>query len=184
MSSGCKGDIMRLALSAQIFLGVLVSFVGSDLATGQNYPTKAIRIIVPAGPRRRKRHHRAHDRPEDTGTAGTIGRHRQPHRGGRADRRRARCEVAADGYTLLLGNVATQAIIPNVQPNVAYSPLKDFQPVSLIASASVAGRGASFAAGAFGQAVDRLRQGPPWRIELCRPTASAARRSSRPSSSS
>jgi tripartite-type tricarboxylate transporter receptor subunit TctC len=48
-------------------------------------------------------------------------------------------EVAAkappDGYTLLLGNAATQSIIPNVQPNVNYSPLKDFQPVSLIASA-------------------------------------------------
>ncbi|HUP94896.1 MAG TPA: tripartite tricarboxylate transporter substrate binding protein [Burkholderiales bacterium] len=40
-----------------------------------------------------------------------------------------------DGYTLLLGNVATLAIIPNVQKKVPYDPLKDFEPVSLIATA-------------------------------------------------
>ena len=40
-----------------------------------------------------------------------------------------------DGYALLLGNVATMTIIPNVQKNVPYDPFKDFEPVSLIASA-------------------------------------------------
>ena len=40
-----------------------------------------------------------------------------------------------DGYTLLLGNVATLTIIPNIQQKVPYDPLKDFQPVSLIATA-------------------------------------------------
>jgi tripartite-type tricarboxylate transporter receptor subunit TctC len=40
-----------------------------------------------------------------------------------------------DGYTLLLGNVATMTIIPNVQKKVPYDPFKDFEPVSLIASA-------------------------------------------------
>ena len=42
---------------------------------------------------------------------------------------------APDGYTLLLGNVATLTIIPNVQKNVPYDPFRDFEPVSLIASA-------------------------------------------------
>ena len=41
----------------------------------------------------------------------------------------------ADGYTLLLGNVATLAIIPNVQKKMPYDALKDFAPVSLVASA-------------------------------------------------
>jgi tripartite-type tricarboxylate transporter receptor subunit TctC len=40
-----------------------------------------------------------------------------------------------DGYTLLLGNVATLAVIPNVQKKVPYDPVKDFAPVSLIAQA-------------------------------------------------
>ena len=40
-----------------------------------------------------------------------------------------------DGYTLLLGNVAVLAIIPNVQKKTPYDPLRDFAPISLIASA-------------------------------------------------
>ena len=40
-----------------------------------------------------------------------------------------------DGYTLLLGNVAILTIIPNTLPRVPYDALKDFQPVSLIATA-------------------------------------------------
>jgi tripartite-type tricarboxylate transporter receptor subunit TctC len=40
-----------------------------------------------------------------------------------------------DGYTLLLANVATMAIIPNVQKKVPYDPIKDFEPVSLVATA-------------------------------------------------
>jgi tripartite-type tricarboxylate transporter receptor subunit TctC len=40
-----------------------------------------------------------------------------------------------DGYTLLLANVATMAIIPNVQKKPPYDALRDFEPVSLIAQA-------------------------------------------------
>ena len=41
----------------------------------------------------------------------------------------------ADGYTLLLGNAATLTIIPNLQKKVPYDALRDFEAVSLIASA-------------------------------------------------
>lgn len=40
-----------------------------------------------------------------------------------------------DGYTLLLGNAAMMAIVPNIQKKVPYDPLKDFEPVSLMATA-------------------------------------------------
>jgi len=40
-----------------------------------------------------------------------------------------------DGYVLFLGNVATLAIIPHLMKKVPYDPLKDFEPVTLIASA-------------------------------------------------
>jgi len=40
-----------------------------------------------------------------------------------------------DGYTLLLGNVAMLAIVPNIQKKVPYDPLKDFTPISLMATA-------------------------------------------------
>lgn len=39
-----------------------------------------------------------------------------------------------DGYTLLLGTVGTQAINPSVYKNIPYDTLKDFSPVTLIAS--------------------------------------------------
>ncbi|MEO7725783.1 MAG: tripartite tricarboxylate transporter substrate binding protein [Burkholderiales bacterium] len=44
-------------------------------------------------------------------------------------------KAAPDGYTLLLGNVATLAVIPNLQAHPTYDPLRDFAPISLIASA-------------------------------------------------
>jgi tripartite-type tricarboxylate transporter receptor subunit TctC len=39
---------------------------------------------------------------------------------------------APDGYTLLLATIATNAIVPNLQP-VRYDPLKDFAPITQIA---------------------------------------------------
>jgi tripartite-type tricarboxylate transporter receptor subunit TctC len=48
-------------------------------------------------------------------------------------------EVAAksppDGYTLFLGGVGSHAINPSIHRDLAYDPVKDFTPVSLIASA-------------------------------------------------
>ena len=41
-------------------------------------------------------------------------------------------KAAPDGYTLVLGNVAPLAILPASGLKLAYEPLRDFQPVSLI----------------------------------------------------
>src|SRR5688500_2668432 len=38
----------------------------------------------------------------------------------------------ADGYTLMLGNVSTLAIARGLYPNLAYDPLRDFSPITLI----------------------------------------------------
>ena len=40
----------------------------------------------------------------------------------------------ADGYTLLLGTIATHAINPNLYPNNPYDPVADFAPVALVAT--------------------------------------------------
>ena len=42
----------------------------------------------------------------------------------------------ADGYTLLLTTTAIYAILPNLRKNLPYDPVKDFVPVSRIATAS------------------------------------------------
>jgi len=114
---------------------LLLPFLVAGTVAAQQYPAKAIRLIVPLAP----------GGGNDT-IARMIGQKIQgplgqslviENRTGAGGQIGA--EIAAksppDGYTLLLGNAATQSIIPNVQPNVNYSPLKDFKPISLIASA-------------------------------------------------
>jgi tripartite-type tricarboxylate transporter receptor subunit TctC len=41
---------------------------------------------------------------------------------------------AADGYSIVMGAVATHAINPALYPKMPYDPVKDFQPVTLVAS--------------------------------------------------
>jgi tripartite-type tricarboxylate transporter receptor subunit TctC len=42
--------------------------------------------------------------------------------------------AAPDGYTLVLGNVAPLAILPNASKKLAYDPIRDFTPLSLLAT--------------------------------------------------
>src|SRR4051812_2772518 len=39
----------------------------------------------------------------------------------------------ADGYTLVVGHLGTHAAAPSLYPNLGYDPVKDFEPVGLIA---------------------------------------------------
>src|SRR5258706_16397136 len=107
----------------------------AGVALGQNYPVKAIRLGVPQPPGggndtiarmisqklsvALKQQVAVDNR---AGAGGLIG----------AD---IAAKAAPDGYTLFLGNVATLAIIPNLQKKAPYDPLKDFAPISLVASA-------------------------------------------------
>jgi tripartite-type tricarboxylate transporter receptor subunit TctC len=104
-------------------------------AAAQTYPSKPIRLVVPQAP----------GGGNDT-IARTIASRLTPtlkqqvvvdNRAGAGGLIAAEqvAKSPPDGYTLLLGNVATLTIIPNVQKNVPYDPFRDFEPVSLIASA-------------------------------------------------
>jgi len=44
---------------------------------------------------------------------------------------------ASDGYTFLLGTSSTHAIAPALYPKLAYDPVKDFAPVSLLGTATI-----------------------------------------------
>lgn len=117
-------------------LSVFIAAAIAPLTAGaQTYPSKPIRLIVPQPPGggndaiarmiggklsiALKQQVAVDNR---SGAGGLIG-----------------AELAAksppDGYTLFLGNVATMAIVPSLQKKVPYDPLRDFAPVSLIASA-------------------------------------------------
>lgn len=41
---------------------------------------------------------------------------------------------SADGYTLTMGTTSTHVIAPAIFPNVKYDPIKDFEPITLVAS--------------------------------------------------
>src|SRR5690606_29029538 len=43
-------------------------------------------------------------------------------------------KAAPDGYTLVMGAVATHAINPRLFANLPYDPVKDFEPVTLVAA--------------------------------------------------
>jgi tripartite-type tricarboxylate transporter receptor subunit TctC len=113
--------------------GAVLGGAGTGLA--QTYPTKPVRLIVPLAPGGGNDTIARLIAQEITGPLGQqVIVENRPGAGGLVG-----TEVAAksppDGYTLLLGNVAGLTIIPNVRRKTPYDPLKDFQPVSLIASA-------------------------------------------------
>jgi tripartite-type tricarboxylate transporter receptor subunit TctC len=42
--------------------------------------------------------------------------------------------AAADGYTLVMGGSAVSTIVPALNPNVSYDPVKDFEPIGYVAA--------------------------------------------------
>ncbi|MGQ0525483.1 MAG: Bug family tripartite tricarboxylate transporter substrate binding protein, partial [Betaproteobacteria bacterium] len=43
-------------------------------------------------------------------------------------------KATGDGYTLTMGTTSTHVIAPSIYPNVKYDPVKDFTPITLVAS--------------------------------------------------
>src|SRR5688500_11949407 len=98
----------------------------------QAYPSKTIRLIVPY--------------PPGGGVDGTgrivaqalteqLGQQViVENRGGATGRIGTElvAKAAPDGYTLLLGSGAPNAVVPAVTPNLPYDAVKDFAPISLI----------------------------------------------------
>ena len=118
----------------RVFFCAALACGAAQLACAQSWPTKPIRLISPY--------------PPGGGTDATARIIAQSlgdqlgqqvivdSRGGASGR--IGTELAAkaqpDGYTLVLGNVAPLAILPGSGLKLSYEPLKDFQPVSLIAT--------------------------------------------------
>ncbi len=112
----------------------LIAVALSAMAAAQNYPTKAIRMIVPYPP----------GGGNDT-MARTVGQKMSEslgqqvvidNRGGAGGNIGAEmaAHAAPDGYTLFLGGTGSHGTNPNLQ-KVPYDPVADFAPISLIASA-------------------------------------------------
>ena len=119
---------MRRALMACLAFGLL----GPGVASAQNYPDHAVKIIVPSGPagsydilgrlvadqlsRRLKQSFVVENRPGGGTIVGT----------------KAAIAAEPDGYTLLVGGLSNIVFNTGLYKNLPYDPLKDLVPVALI----------------------------------------------------
>ncbi|HYC49117.1 MAG TPA: tripartite tricarboxylate transporter substrate binding protein [Burkholderiales bacterium] len=109
-------------------------FVVTTGAVAQAWPTKPIRLIVPypaGGGVDASGRLIGHALSEQLGQQVIV-----ENRGGATGRigTEAVARAAPDGYTLLLGSGAPNAVVPAVTPNLPYDAIKDFAPVSLVAT--------------------------------------------------
>ncbi len=122
----------KLKLAGACWVSVFTLLVTGAFA--QNYPTKPIRMIVaypPGGGTDIVGRMIAQKLSENFGQTVVI-----DNRGGAAGG--IGTEIAAksvpDGYTILMGNVAPNAINVSLYAKLGYDPVRDFEPVSLVAS--------------------------------------------------
>src|SRR5687768_13334012 len=119
---------LRLAAAALLFCA-------AGLAGAQTYPQRAIHIIVPFPPGGgNDTVARAIAQEASPGLGQSLVVDNRPGAGGiiGAD---AAARSAPDGYTLFLGGVASHAVNPHLHPKLSYDPIKDFAPITLVASA-------------------------------------------------
>ena len=114
----CAGMLLTLAATA---------------AQAQAYPARPIRFVVPyapGGPLDLIARAIGQKLTEVTGQAVVVDN--KPGAGGNigAD---IVAKAAPDGYTIVMGAVATHAINPTLYPKIPYDPVKDFTPVAMVA---------------------------------------------------
>jgi tripartite-type tricarboxylate transporter receptor subunit TctC len=126
--------IQKIALT---LMGVMAALNG-QMAWAQSYPAKPVTLVIPFPP------------GGGTDTGGRILAEQlskkwgQPvvveNKGGAAGQIGADMVAKAkpDGYTLLLGNIGTQAINPSLYPKMPYDPDTAFAPISLVAELPLA----------------------------------------------
>lgn len=112
---------------------LMFALMASTAALGQTYPSKPIRLIAPYPPGGGVD---ATARIVATALSEALGHQVVvDNRGGASGQigTEIAAQTAPDGYTLLLGSVAPNAIIPAAYPKLPYDSVKDFAPVSLVA---------------------------------------------------
>jgi tripartite-type tricarboxylate transporter receptor subunit TctC len=119
-----------LVAALPLLVGVSIAPVGS----AQTYPAKPVKFIVPyppGGPLDAVARMMAEKMKNGLGQPVIV--ENKPGAGGNigAD---AAAKSAPDGYTIVMGAVATHAINPSLFSNIPYDAVKDFAPISLVAS--------------------------------------------------
>ena len=124
----------RTTLVKALSYSVMVALAIPALGYAQNYPTRSVRIIVPFPPGggtdivARAVAQKLTDALGQTflvdnraGAGGTIGSE-------------AAAKAVPDGYTLSIAASSTHGAAPSLYPKLGYDPVKDFAPVTLVAT--------------------------------------------------
>ena len=124
---------MTLLLRAAGCVALLLAAGGVFAQGAQSYPAKPIRMIAPfpAGGGYDFMARNIGQRLHDAWGQAVIIENRSGANGNIGSEAIAR--AAPDGYSLLLGGIGPQALSVALYPKLPYEPLKDFEPVSLVA---------------------------------------------------
>jgi len=118
-------------------LGQIWSLVAAPSASAQNFPDRAIKVVVPypaGGPTDTIARAVTQNLSADLGQ--TVIVENQSGAGGRIGTKSV-ARAAPDGYTLLLGGSNTNAISQAIYKNLDFDPVKDFAPVAAVATESL-----------------------------------------------
>ena len=116
------------------FACIALACLAAPLAAAQSYPSKPVRLISPYPPGGGTD---AAARIIAQALSDALGQQVVVDtRGGASGQigTELASKAAPDGYTIVLGNVAPLAILPAANPKLPYEPLRDFQPLSLLAT--------------------------------------------------
>lgn len=115
-----------------VIVGLLVNVVGVAQAASEQYPERTIRLVVPQSPGSiADIMARALSKPLGDKLGQTIVVDNRPGASG-AIAAQAVASAKPDGYTLFIGSVSTHGLLSSIDKNLAYDPLKDFEPVAQI----------------------------------------------------
>ena len=135
--SGARGrrrSLLGLALTTT--LGAVVGIVAMAPwpAVAQNWPSKPIRIVVPFAPGGTTDIVARAVAPQLTHTLGqSVVVDNKPGAGGNIGTETV-ARADPDGYTLLMGTVGTHGINRALYPKLAFDPIKDFVPITMVAA--------------------------------------------------
>jgi tripartite-type tricarboxylate transporter receptor subunit TctC len=116
-------------------LALAISVTLPAAGRAQDFPSKPIRLLVPFGPGSTSdliARLIGHGMSVDLGQPVII--ENKPGAGGTIGAAEA-ARAAPDGHNLVLGTVASHAIAPFMMQGVRYDPIKDFQPITVVATA-------------------------------------------------
>ncbi len=122
--------LARLSVATAMTIGILIG----EIAQAQDYPLRPIRIVVPfAAGGTSDLVARTLGQALGTELKTAVVVDNRPGAGGNIGSELV-AHSSPDGYTLLMGTVATHGINASLYKTMLFDPVKDFAPISLVAS--------------------------------------------------